>query len=284
MRPSLELIEPVISSSFVTRLIDLPSFDHPLHFHPEIELTYILESEGERMIGDHVAPFQPGDLCLIGANLPHVYRNGKAGSGRARAEVLQFTLEGNLVSLAQMPEFEGFRQLLARAERGLSFSLAVSARAGACLAAIRERTMLHRWRAFIELIDILLSDCEVHELASELYSTSAPAEVPESIGRACSFIRRHYAEAITHVDMARSVGLAPAYFSRLFRANTRKTFSAFLNEVRLGQACRLLVETSATVTEIAFACGFNNLSNFNRRFREAYSCTPREYRSKVLRG
>ncbi|NBB78975.1 MAG: helix-turn-helix domain-containing protein [Verrucomicrobia bacterium] len=140
---------------------------------------------------------------------------------------------------------------------------------------MREQAGLKRWRVFIELIDTLLREEDVQELASESYCLSPRVASSDPIDRACRFICEHYAESIAHADMARSVGLAPAYFNRLFRRNTRKTFSAYLSGVRLGQASRMLVQSDASVTEIAFACGFHKLSNFNRRFREAYGCPPR---------
>jgi AraC-like DNA-binding protein len=109
-------------------------------------------------------------------------------------------------------------------------------------------------------------------------------EQHERIHEVCNYILEHHDEALSHEDMARRIHVTRSHFSRIFKRATKRTYQEFVNEVRLGHACRLLVETDESITEIALNSGFNNLSNFNRRFRQKYRCSPREYRGKLDQG
>lgn len=255
-------------------------FDHPLHYHPEIEITFIRRSRGTCVIGDFVGGFSEGDLFLLGADLRHLFTNTVVPAEGAEAEVLQFRRGFANGFLDAAPELSGFARLLDRARLGIGFDRETARRASGLLSRIRRSHSAERMRLFLELIECLLAAAEVRELASPGYVGVASPRDSERMQVACRYILDHFAEEISHRDLAARVHLAPSSFCRLFKKVTGKTCTAFVNEIRLGHACRLLAESEATVTAIAFDCGFRNLSNFNRRFRERYGMSPREYRKR----
>lgn len=275
--------EPLLHSGdrlLISQRIELPRFDHPYHFHPEVEITFISAGSGTLVVGDQVGSFQVGGLYLLGPDLPHVFRDTARPKRGACAEVLQFPagLVGGL--FAGKSEVRGLAWLLERSRRGMVFGGVVPAKALRLLRRIRLADGAGRLAAFFELAELLVTAPEVRLLASAEYSPlSCLVTGSERIHRACGMVLEEFREEIRHKDISRRIHMSPAAFSRLFRRTTRKTFTEFVTEVRLGHACRLLRESDKTVVEIAFASGFNNLANFNRRFRDRHGRTPREYRA-----
>lgn len=265
-------------SSFRSRLVREARFSHPFHYHPEIEITLIRRGGGLRLVGDHVEPFAPGDLCLIGARLPHRYHQGTGSDGESEAEVIQFRRDCGGGFLDEAPEMSSFARLLDAASLGLRFPPETSEKAAPLFPRIRVATGIKRWRALLALLDQLASGPPPIQLASPGYAADRLPHDQDRIGRACDHLLEHFDSDLDHAEVARLVHLSPSAFSRLFRRTTGKTYTAFLQEVRLGHACRLLRETNLLITEVALASGFQNLSNFNRRFRQTYHRTPREYR------
>jgi AraC-like DNA-binding protein len=199
---------------------------------------------------------------------------------RAAAEVLHFPYDPESGVLKALPEMSEFIRLLERGACGLVFDPETSACGAELLGRIRKNDGAARFAAFCELAAVLQDAPEPRVLASELDSP-LPAQLAgsERIHRVCNVILEKFGEDLSHLEMARLAHMAPAAFSRLFRKTTRKTFTQFVTEVRLGHACRLLRESDKTVAEIAFQSGFNSLANFNRRFRHHHHCGPREYRA-----
>lgn len=278
MKAQLEPIASTEETSLHSRLIAELTFRHPMHYHPEIELTYIVRSKGTRVIGDHVGNFDEGDLCLIGADLPHLYTNTVAPTQGAQAEVLQFHRHFSNGFIDATPELLPFARLLDQAKLGLAFRPETAHQAAPIMSKIREAKGFRRMRLFMELIDCLIHAPDAHSLASPGYTGSISALGSERMQIAYHYIMEHFSEEIDHRALAAMVHLAPESFSRQFKRLTRKTCTAFINDIRLGHACRLLLESDTPITKIAFDCGFRNLSNFNRRFREQYHCSPRDYR------
>ena len=280
MKANLEPLLHRPDSSWGSKRVRLPAFNHPYHFHPEIEITFIAESNGTRVVGDHIGSFQAGELYLLGANLPHVFRNTVPPKRRAEAEVLHFPRGPKSGFLEAMPEMKAFAQLLDRSNAGLLFDPQTSGQGGLLLRRIRQTRGVRRLAAFFELAATLLESPEPRVLASAGGSTpSRQTTGSERIHRVCNAILEKFTDDLCHREMAKIAHMAPASFSRLFLRTTRKTFTQFVTEVRLGHACRLLRESDNTVADIAFASGFNNLAHFNRQFRHYHHHSPREYRT-----
>lgn len=281
MRAQLEPIVRTEDSSLYSRYIAEARFDHPLHYHPEIEITAITRSSGTCVVGDFMGSFEAGDCFLLGGNLQHLFTNTLKPEGGAEAEVLQFKRDFSSGFIDATPELRGFAKLLDAAGLGLVFDRATATRAAALLRRLRHSRDVDRLRIFLDLMDCLLSADECRSLASPGYVGHNTPQDSERMQVACRYILEHFAEEIDHHELAARVHLAPASFCRLFKKVTRKTCTQFISEIRLGHASRLLMENETSITEIAFACGFRNLSNFNRRFKERYGMSPREYRGQV---
>jgi len=256
-------------------------FQVPYHFHPEVELTGIIDGHGSRIIGDHIEPFAPGDLVLIGAHVPHLYAStgsSPAGERRAGSACIQFIPE--VFGPLYLESHDGVRvkRLLARAARGLSFSGRVAKEATARMRTLVQANGPGRYGRLVDLME-MLADCErARVLATPRFTPVSGSREASRVSRACGYIQQRFGQDITQAETAAHVALSPSAFSRMFSAGTGLTFTAFLTGVRISEACRELLETDDTIARIAFRCGFTNLSNFNRRFLELKGSTPREYR------
>jgi len=281
MKAQREQIVTPTDQSFRAFAMSAQRFDHPFHFHPEIELTLITAGAGTRLVGDAVASFQPGDLCLIGENLPHLYHTPEdaAGGQKSRAIVVQFRREacGGVFTAAEMAPIAS---LIKRANQGLRFHDDDARRTEPKLERLRRLSGPARVASLIELL-ALLAEAYAETLASPGYSPTLNDFHGDRISKACRYILDHYDQDLSHADVAAHVGLTPSAFSRFFQRATNQTYQQFIGELRLGRASRLLVETDLSITEICYAAGFGNLSNFNRRFKAARGLTPREFRTRT---
>jgi AraC-like DNA-binding protein len=259
----------------------LPCFDHPYHFHPEIEFVFIEKSRGTCVIGDRIGSFDEGQFYLLGANLPHVFHNDEAPEDKAQAVVIHLSLQQLEARFGWADELSGFLGLMGRCSTGFLYDPETSGKVVCQMRRIGETTGPARLAALFELAAILLDAPEPLPLASAGYLMKASSlERGDRIQEACDIILRKYMdENLNHAEVANQLRMSPACFSRLFQRALGKTFTRFVTEVRLGHACRLLTESDGSVTQIAYASGFSNLSNFNRRFRERYGRSPREYRN-----
>ncbi|MEM8737783.1 MAG: AraC family transcriptional regulator [Planctomycetota bacterium] len=286
MQPTLETIPPQDDASFVCRRFGDATFDYGWHFHPEIELTLIVSGQGLRYVGNSIEAFELGDLVLLGANLPHSWHSAEADRGRCEAVVVQFDPSTWGSGLLGSPEGSAVADLLRRAERGLAFA-ASSPNHGVKPPRQRmlELVAQRGWARLTGLLELLGSLAETDE-ASRTLSAPAHALPPRAddqrrIDRVCRLLAERYAGPLTQAEAAASVHLSPGAFSRFFKRTTGRTFVAHLHELRIADACRRLGQTDAPVTDICFACGFENVSNFNRVFRRLRGVSPRTYRRSL---
>jgi AraC-like DNA-binding protein/mannose-6-phosphate isomerase-like protein (cupin superfamily) len=276
-RLQFEEIRVDAHESFACRQFHLPRFPFQWHYHPEIELTLIVAGRGRRFVGDSVEDFRDGDLCLLGAQLPHTWFSTANAPRGVRSVVVQFLPD---LWRADLPELRRWRALFARARVGLCFR-GPTRRA----VAQRMRQMVrtptgswHRWHLLNEALGILADSRDVAPLASTGYQYAADTHTDRQLGRVLQFIDQHRREGLTQSAVAAALGMSPAAFSRFFKRATGQTFVAYVNARRLREACRALLETDQPITEIAYAVGFNNLSHFHQQFRQLVGTSPREYR------
>jgi AraC-like DNA-binding protein len=257
-------------------------FDCPFHYHPELELTLIVSSSGQRYVGDHIGRFNEGDLVLMGPNLPHSYVNDEK-TKRAGSVVLQFLPECLGPGFFQLGEMHEVRALLARCRVGLSFHGTARERVARALEQMSDLNGAARLVAFIEILQELAKSRDYRRLASPTYAPSLALYQGERINRVCELISRRFRENLTQAEAARVAKMSGPSFSRFFRRATNKTFRAFLNEVRVGHASRLLLESDQSVAEICYDSGFGNLSNFNRQFLKLRKISPRDFRKRATK-
>lgn len=283
MKAVLEEISPRESHSFAAFQFSMPRFLCPYHYHPEIELTLIVAGRGQRLVGDHLAPFSPGDLVLMGAELPHSYFHSPGfneGPKGASSIVIQFRpdLAGGLL---HSPECRRIFLLLEKSKRGLTFEEKTRARVARLMPELVKAEGPPRLALLLEILHGLSSDSKATPLAGRGFRPVFNVNQAGRIGKICDWLTAHFQEPITLGQAAKKAHLTPAAFSRFFHRATNRPFVRFLNELRVSHACRLLLETDKAIAEIAFESGFENLSNFNRRFRDLKGITPRDFRSAL---
>lgn len=281
MKAILEKIPLSSDRSFTVLDFELRRFDCPFHYHPEYELTLIASSTGQRYVGDHISRFVPGDLVLMGANLPHMYINDATFPGKAHSRVIQFLPDCLGAGFFRLGEMKRIRALLDRARVGLVFHGRVRDKVAAAMEQLNKAEGTRRIALFLGILETLASSGAYRRLASPGYSPSLALYQGERINRVCELISKRFRENITQSEAAQIAKMSGPSFSRFFRRATNRTFRAFLNQVRVGHASQLLLETDRSVADVCFDSGFSNLSNFNRQFLRLRKVSPRDYRRKA---
>jgi len=283
MKAILEKISHDQDRSFALFQFKQRRFQCPFHYHPELELTLIVNSSGQRYVGDHIGRFAPGDLVLMGPDLPHMYINDAKYSGQAHSIVLQFLPDCLGRDFFQRGEMKAIRLLLEKSRVGLSFHGRTRDKVAPLLEELTGLDGFKRIASFLAILEILARSKECRALASPAYSPSLALYQGERINRVCELISKKFRDGITQSEAARTARMSVPSFSRFFRRAANKTFRSFLNEVRIGHASQMLLETDRTVAEVCYDSGFANLSNFNRQFLRLRKVSPRDYRRKVSR-
>jgi AraC-like DNA-binding protein len=255
----------------------------PWHVHSELELILTLQFRGYRMIGDDITPITPGDLVLVGPNLPHIWQLDECRSApeEVRIVLMQFVEDFLGEDFWSIPATYPLRQLFKRARLGLCFTGQTREHVTRIMLDMRATTGLRRMVQFLTVLEILASESECHALASSGYNVVLNPFAQERMDRVFHYLTERLDQPVNQQEVARRAGLSDGAFSRFFKLHFGRTFPEFVNELRVGRACRLLTETDQKITNIAFDCGFNNLSNFNRQFSRLKGTTPREFRRQL---
>ena len=257
-------------------------FTYPLHRHKEFELNFIQNGKGvRRIVGDSVEEIGDFELVLIGgADLEHVWEQGKCLSKDIREITIQFSGDIFGSELLSKNQFASIRRMLRRAEHGLVFPIATIMKVYSVLDTLADEH--ERFVQFLKslylLYELSISDGS-RVLASSSFAHSARNVESRRVEKVKQYIHDHYAEPLKLADLAALVGMSPVSFSRFFRQRTGRTLSDYIVDIRLGYAARMLVDSTKNISEICYECGFNNLSNFNRTFKAKRNYTPRDFRA-----
>jgi AraC-like DNA-binding protein len=285
MDPKFELVEIENNTSFKSFNGQCALFqdDHGWHYHPEYELTYIVSGEGLRFVGDNIQQFGPGDLVFIGPDIPHCWTNDDNDTSdptRNNLLVLQFNPEFLGTEFLSSPDALALNELFILAQRGLSFHGEHAEDIKHAMQTILEKTGLPRLSAFLHLLHTMTQCTDYEHLISELYIADNSMFHSARMAKVMDYVRKNIGSDIIQPEVAELVNMTPQGFSRFFRATTGRTFVSFVNVMRIMNACRMLTNTNLDIIDIAFECGYANLSNFNRRFSELKNTTPTDYRKQ----
>jgi AraC-like DNA-binding protein len=285
MKPIFQKLVSSPPEGFAFKVIRGNTFDCPWHFHGEYELALVLTSGGYRMVGDHIAPLTSNDLVMVGPNLPHIYQNDESIPGQivpVHNLLIQFEEDCLGDKLMDLPALIPVRRLLKRSHLGLCITGVTRDHTIRRMQQMTRCSGLERIILFLEILNELAHSDDIQVLASPGFVTTTSLFDQERMNRVCQFIHENLDRNMVLPELARLACLSEGAFSRFFHTHTGKTFPQFVNELRVGRACRLLTENKMTITEIAFACGFSNLSNFNRQFLRLKKCSPRNFRRTSL--
>jgi AraC-like DNA-binding protein len=254
-------------------------FDFPVHFHDEYELNFIENAKGaKRIVGDNIEQIDEQELILVGSNLPHSWLNFESSKQDIHEITIQFHRDLFDDKFLQRNQLSFIRTLLERSARGISFSTETIKNIKPRLLALSKK---NGFDSVIELISIL-HDLSVSRNIKILTSSSFMNENgnfnSRRIEKAFEYMRANYSKEISLNDIAKTVNMAEVSFSRFIKKRTGKTFIDSLNDIRLGHSTRLLIDTTLSISEVSFKCGYNNLSYFNRIFKKKHNCTPKEFR------
>ena len=275
---------PAFHALLVRQLTD-SRFDPHWHFHPEYQLFTVLQGTGTRFVGDSVQRFGPGDLVLTGPNLPHVWRSDDAyfeKDSRRRTDGIVVYFREVILGEKLLSTQEGLKiqQLLKRTEQGLAFYGETQQDV------TRKLEHLVRMEGFDSILGLLhilhtLSLSEEYEVLSRLgfVNQLSPTD-QERMEQVYSYVMERFTEPIRLEKVAAVASMTETAFCRYFKERANKTLSQFIAELRIGYACKLLVEESLNISQIAYESGYPTLSNFNQQFKAISGLTPRQYRQK----
>ncbi len=257
-------------------------FQYPIHSHNVFELNFIENGRGvKRIVGDSIEEIGDLELTLVtGDGLEHVWEQGSCTSADIREITIQFSPDLLDSRLLGRNQFLSIKKMFENARHGVAFSLSAIAKVYTYLDTIS--SLEDSFDQFLNMLKILYElsqDKGARILASTSFANITGESESRRVRKVKDYISEHYAEELRLDDLAAMVGMAPSAFSRFFKQHTTRNLQDYIIDVRLGRAARMLVDTTTGISEICYACGFNNLSNFNRAFKNRRGYTPRDFRA-----
>ena len=279
-QPLLAGLEPV-----VCEIVRGQDFGCVWHYHRECEITLVVKGGTERLVGNNISPIVPGEIVLMGSNVPHDYRNhSSTGSSITPVEAIVVQFMPQLPGHGDWMENSSMipvRRLFQRDDQGLEVKGITRLTATRIVQEMLHVHGMKRVILLLQLLDLLSNSEDLQEISSAVLPQPRPG-ASDRISLACEFISSNLPEAIYVADLAAIVGLGKSAFSRLFKKSTGRTVPQYVNELRIARACLLLEETDLTVSQIAMDCGFVSPAHFQRQFREHQHCAPLACRSRVV--
>jgi AraC-like DNA-binding protein len=265
---------------FILKEERFPYNDFPLHIHPEYELILVMKSSGKRYVGDNIAPFYPGDLCLFGPNLPHTFYNKHLpGDREVHQIVIQFREDVLGKDLLQKPQLSHIRELFQRAQKGITFKEEAAADKMKQMVNADETEAL---AGLLSLLNLLAKSANYELLSGEPPLTANIEKETARMNRVYHFLLDNFKKEITLAEAAAVAHLSAEAFCRYFRKHTRKTLSAFVNDLRISYACKMLQQQpEISISQVCYESGFNNVSYFNRQFKTITGLSPLKYQRKL---
>ncbi|HEV7347347.1 AraC family transcriptional regulator [Telluribacter sp.] len=278
MKPLIQKLPLDRQSSFVARTYTTPEFETPWHQHVEYELVLEATGSGTAFVGDHIGTYREGDVFLLGKNLPHWFRK-KDQDTVASAVVLQFRDDSFGDSFWALPEMQPIHSLLQNAKQGIALDTGLREEVGRRLRTIEFLTGFPQLAALLECLHQISTSGHFHYLNhSPIVSYSV--EDQNRIRRVFEYSMQHFQQKIRVQDVAALTHQSVSAFCHYFKKSTKKSYIQFLTEIRIAHACKLLITTDRTVTEICYESGFYNWSNFSSHFKSLVGMSPLRYREQ----
>lgn len=286
MKP--QLIDVNLSGARTIRIKKIDQFylDSPFHFHHLCELVWVEKSYGKRIVGDHVGSFENGDLVLMGPDLPHIWQNDeifhrKKKDHRVKSTVIYFPPDFLLNLTDEQNILNPTQELIKRSSRGVRFFGDTNRKVSAILADISEEEGFRKIIQFLQAIEILSLSQEYDYLASVSFRNQFDQKDTDRITKVYQFLMQHFHRDIELKEVADLCNMTPTAFCRFFKSRSGKSLTQFLNELRIGHACKLLHNEEYSIADVCYECGYNNLTNFNKFFKSITGKTPSEYKKEL---
>ncbi|MFD2202648.1 AraC family transcriptional regulator [Shivajiella indica] len=266
---------------------ELDNFFEPIHYHEEFQITLIQEGDGSLFVAESIVDFKKDDVYLFGKNLPHVFRNNEyllqnGINKRAKAISVFFNQDILKNSLCDIPESYNLQKLLDYSVYGIKVSESKKPQICEKLNELTKKNAFEKYLGLLDILECVSKDTKLNFISSLGIPIKSVQENLPKINLVFDYVRNHYREKITLEQIAEMVNMSPTAFCRYFKYKSQKTFSRFLIEVRIANACRLMLQNDFNTSESCYNSGYNNLSNFHKHFKSITGMTPLEFKSKIL--
>lgn len=269
-------------SSITARRVDIPHMGGDWHFHEEYELIYFMKGQGMRIVGDHISNFKKGELVLVGQWLPHLWRNNEVNSEVVSTDfiVIKFTRIFGDVDLFMIPELLKIKMLLKVADQGILFSKDTRKLVHDDMLKLSSAVASEKLILLLTILNTLVKNDNYQTLSGPNFSIPKQIAGENRLQKVINHISINFAQNISLEEISRLAVMTPPSFCRFFKKRTNKTFSLFINEVRISKASQLLINGEQSVNQICYDVGFSSLTNFNRNFRNFKGVSPSNYRNR----
>lgn len=285
MRPQLLMVLTEPRHSFNVRRDLVPHVNNRWHYHNEIELIHFKRGSGTQFIGDSIQRFNPGDTVLVGANLPHYWRFDdiyfeEGGDITADVRVAHFSENFMGKQFMELPENHAIKSLLDKARRGIQITGKTSVRVATLLRELLKVDGTQRIILLLEALNLLSMSNEMQILSSVGFRQDLRESEQDRLNDIYEFSLKNYRRNIQLEEIASVANISPSSFCRYFKSRTKKTYSQFLIEIRVGQACKLLIENNMSVKQLCYKSGFNNFTSFYKYFKHITGKSPLNYQKE----
>jgi AraC-like DNA-binding protein len=289
MKPKLLKVSKGPSHSFSVREDKDPFINNRWHYHVEVELIYFHSGGGTQFVGDHIKRFHPGDIILVGSNLPHYWRYDDAYFQGEKAlpvhsTVIHFSENFWGDAFLDLPETRPIRSLLDKARRGIQVTAKEEKRVPELIEKIRRSEGVDRVVALIECLSAFAASESLRPLSSIGFRREFSESENERINAIYDYTFRRFTQKIYLEEVSAIAGLVPNSFCRYFKSRTGRTYSQFVTEIRVGHACKLLIDNRISIKQLCFESGFNNFTCFHKNFKLITGKSPQHYLKEHLMG
>jgi AraC-like DNA-binding protein len=260
-------------------------FSFPLHYHEELELNLILNAKGaRRIVGDHIEAIDDMELVLVGPNLYHAWFTHQCKSEEIREVTIQWHKDLFDDKLLRRNQLSFIRSMVERSQKGLLFSKDTIHALAPRILSLNQKNGFDSVLELMSILHDLSISRNTRTLSDASFTNEHFSYNSRRIEKAFEYMNTNYDKSITLGEVAKLVSMTEVSFSRFIKKRTGNTFIDSLNEIRLGHASRMLIDTTHSIAEVSYNCGFNNISNFNRIFKKKKACTPKEFRENFTSG
>lgn len=287
MRPQFIKVSTDPAHSFSVRQDREPFINNYWHYHPEIELIHFREGNGMQFIGDNARPFHSGDVVLVGSQLPHYWRFDERYFGEDThlgADVVVAHFYENFwgTHFLDLPENKPIKLVLEKARRGIQVLGPDKEYVGGLLQKMLRSEGAKRIIYLIEALTVIAGSSQAQLLSSAGFLQDVYATEDERMKAVCAYTMTHFRRKIHLEEIAEVACISPHSFCRYFKSNTRKTYSQFLMEIKVGHACRLLIENKQSIKQLCYESGFNNFASFHKYFKRITGKSPLHYQREYV--
>ncbi|MCF0196616.1 MAG: helix-turn-helix transcriptional regulator [Bacteroidaceae bacterium] len=261
-------------------------FDFPLHRHEDVELNFVTNCAGaRRIVGDSIEELGDYDLALIGPGLEHCWEQHYCDKTEKREITIQFRPDLLGPDFMAKKPMRSINELMKKARQGVAFGMTTIMKVYSHLDnLVKNQTPdFMSLLQFEEILYLLSTSTDCHQLAASSFSKVHLSTDSRRVNRVEEEINRNYSKELPLEHLSAIAGMTPTAFSRFFKQRAGRTVSEYIVDIRIGHACRQLVDTTMTIAEICYDCGFSNISSFNRIFRKKKGCTPTTFRENYLK-